>query len=139
MRKIGFVENGTIPVEQVSKEDQTTSPIANISVITQVLLTAKKLKVLDRISDQQARTRTRVYDEIRDHISVKHRPTFKELRDELRKYYKDYDDYLEKGKNKDSEILLNTSTSNYSKLPKPKNEENFERELEELTEYFSHI
>ncbi|RHZ85403.1 hypothetical protein Glove_66g113 [Diversispora epigaea] len=28
---------------------------------------------------------------------------------------------------------------NYSKLPKPKNEENFERELEELVESFSHI
>ncbi|RHZ66105.1 hypothetical protein Glove_309g155 [Diversispora epigaea] len=28
---------------------------------------------------------------------------------------------------------------NYSNLPKPKNKENFERELEELTEYFSHI
>ncbi|RHZ86277.1 hypothetical protein Glove_52g37 [Diversispora epigaea] len=28
---------------------------------------------------------------------------------------------------------------NYSKLPKPKNEENFERELEELTKSFSHI
>ncbi|RHZ80043.1 hypothetical protein Glove_139g183 [Diversispora epigaea] len=27
----------------------------------------------------------------------------------------------------------------YSKLPKPKNEENFERELEELTKFFSHI
>ncbi|RHZ70945.1 hypothetical protein Glove_264g15 [Diversispora epigaea] len=28
---------------------------------------------------------------------------------------------------------------NYSKLPKPKNEENFEREIEELTKSFSHI
>ena len=28
---------------------------------------------------------------------------------------------------------------NYSKLPKPKNEENFEKELEELTKSFSHI
>ncbi|RHZ85976.1 hypothetical protein Glove_57g40 [Diversispora epigaea] len=28
---------------------------------------------------------------------------------------------------------------NYSKLPKPKNKENFERELEELTKSFSHI
>ncbi|RHZ69974.1 hypothetical protein Glove_276g29 [Diversispora epigaea] len=28
---------------------------------------------------------------------------------------------------------------NYSKLPKPKNEENLERELEELTKSFSHI
>ncbi|RHZ84033.1 hypothetical protein Glove_86g39 [Diversispora epigaea] len=28
---------------------------------------------------------------------------------------------------------------NYSKLPKPKNEENFKRELEELTKSFSHI
>ncbi|RHZ81862.1 hypothetical protein Glove_117g79 [Diversispora epigaea] len=78
--------------------------------------------------------------------------------------------YLEEGKNKDSEIVIqikkaeefsanqestNTTTTtplnyqthpqaiytsrllNYSKLPKPKNEENFERELEELTESMS--
>ncbi|RHZ65622.1 hypothetical protein Glove_313g65 [Diversispora epigaea] len=117
---------------------------------------------------------------------VTHRPTFEELRDELYKYY---DDYLEKGKNKDSEIViqikkaeefsenqnhglgsiwksisrilahwreestnmrtketqspLNYQTHpeaiytsrliNYSCLPKPKNEEIFEKELEELT------
>ncbi|RHZ69932.1 hypothetical protein Glove_276g8 [Diversispora epigaea] len=109
---------------------------------------------------------------------VTHRPTFKELKDELKKYYWDYRDYLYEGKNKDSEIVIqikkakefsanqestNTTTTtttttttplnyqthpqaiytsrllNYSKLPKPKNEENFERELEELTKSFSHI
>ena len=103
---------------------------------------------------------------------VTHRPTFKELEDELSKYYWDYDFYLKEEKNKDSEIVIqikkaeefsanqestNTTTTtplnyqthpqaiytsrllNYSKLPKPKNEENFERELEELTKSFSHI
>ncbi|RHZ71355.1 hypothetical protein Glove_259g7 [Diversispora epigaea] len=103
---------------------------------------------------------------------VTHRPTFEELNEELRKYYYDYYDYLEEGKNKDSEIVIqikkaeefstnqestNTTTTtttslnyqthpqaiytsrllNYSKLPKPKNEENFEKELEELTESMS--
>ncbi|RHZ83822.1 hypothetical protein Glove_87g245 [Diversispora epigaea] len=98
---------------------------------------------------------------------VAHRPTFEELYDELWKYYNDYRNYLEKGKNEDSEIVTqikkveefsanqestNTTTTtttplnyqthpqaiytsrllNFSKLPKPKNEENFERELEEL-------
>ncbi|RHZ80192.1 hypothetical protein Glove_139g279 [Diversispora epigaea] len=107
---------------------------------------------------------------------VTHRPTFKELSDELYKYYNDYYYYLNEGKNKDSEIVIqikkaeefsanqestNTTTTTtttplnyqthpqaiytsrllnyYSKLPKPKNEENFERELEELTKSFSHI
>ncbi|RHZ89783.1 hypothetical protein Glove_10g18 [Diversispora epigaea] len=99
---------------------------------------------------------------------VTYRPTFKELTNELGKYHKDYNDYL--NENKDSEIIIqikkaeefsanqestNTTTTatttplnyqthpqaiytsrllNYAKLPKPKNEENFERELEELTE-----
>ncbi|RHZ78466.1 hypothetical protein Glove_164g32 [Diversispora epigaea] len=91
---------------------------------------------------------------------VTNRPTFKELFQELWKYYDDYFD------NKNSEIgiqienskklsrnlgLINSTTPtplnyqthpqaiytsrllNFSKLPKPKNEENFERELEELT------
>ncbi|RHZ64768.1 hypothetical protein Glove_320g50 [Diversispora epigaea] len=109
---------------------------------------------------------------------VTYRPTFKELKDELEKYYDDYFNYLEFGENKDSEIVIqikkvekfsanqgstNTTTTtttttttplnyqthpqaiytsrllNYSKLPKPKNEGNFERELEELTKSFSHI
>ncbi|RHZ77168.1 hypothetical protein Glove_184g19 [Diversispora epigaea] len=104
---------------------------------------------------------------------VTYRPTFKELPGELRKYYWDYDYYLKKGGNEDSEIVIqikkaeefsanqestnstNSTTTtpfnyqthpqaiytsrllNYSKLPKPKNEENFERELEELTESMS--
>ncbi|RHZ64791.1 hypothetical protein Glove_320g37 [Diversispora epigaea] len=121
---------------------------------------------------------------------VTHRPTFEELNKELYKYYDDYRDYLDKEKNKDSEIVIqikkveelsanqnyslrsiwknishilvhwgeessNTVTStttthlnyqthpeaiytsrliNYSSLPKPKNEEIFEKELEELTQ-----
>ncbi|RHZ87619.1 hypothetical protein Glove_33g65 [Diversispora epigaea] len=103
------------------------------------------------------------------------RPTFKELNNELQKYYWDYRDYLEYNKNKDLEIVIqikkaeefsanqestNTTTIttttplnyqthpqaiytsrllNYSNLPKPKNEENFERELEELTKSFYQI
>ncbi|RHZ85804.1 hypothetical protein Glove_60g61 [Diversispora epigaea] len=105
---------------------------------------------------------------------VTNRPTFEELEDKLFKYYFDYRDYLDEGKNIDSEIVLQikkaeefsanqestnatttttttplnyqthpqaiyTSRLNFSKLPKPKNEENFERELEELTKSFSHI
>ncbi|RHZ73557.1 hypothetical protein Glove_230g199 [Diversispora epigaea] len=67
---------------------------------------------------------------------------------------------MRQGENKDSEIVIQikkaeefknqpiqqpqlraiyTSQLNFSKLPKPKNEENFEKELEELTESFSHI
>ncbi|RHZ78376.1 hypothetical protein Glove_165g18 [Diversispora epigaea] len=100
---------------------------------------------------------------------VTHRPTSEELYDELFKYWNDYYSYLNKGKNKNSEIVIqikkaeefstnqeSTNTTNtttitphnyqthpqaiytsrlldFSKLPKPKNEENFERELEELT------
>ncbi|RHZ87372.1 hypothetical protein Glove_37g183 [Diversispora epigaea] len=99
---------------------------------------------------------------------VTHRPTFKELCDELWKYDDDYSYYLECGENKDSEIVIqiekaeefsanqestNTTTTttptplnyqthpqaiytsrlNFSNLPKPKNEENFEKELEKLT------
>ncbi|RHZ89404.1 hypothetical protein Glove_15g2 [Diversispora epigaea] len=37
---------------------------------------------------------------------VTYRPTFKELYDELNKYYIDYVDYLIKGKNKNSEIVI---------------------------------
>ncbi|RHZ85103.1 hypothetical protein Glove_71g27 [Diversispora epigaea] len=104
---------------------------------------------------------------------VTHRPTFKELYNELLEYYYDYKNYL-KGKNKAKIVIqikkaeefsanqesTNTTTTttttplnyqthpqaiytsrllNYSKLPKPKNEENFERELEELTKSFSYI
>ncbi|RHZ87079.1 hypothetical protein Glove_40g56 [Diversispora epigaea] len=99
---------------------------------------------------------------------VTYRPTFEELKDELKKYLYDYNGYLHNGK--DSEIVIqikkaeefsanqestNATTTtplnhqthpqaiytsrllNYSKLPNPKNEENFERELEELTESMS--
>ncbi|RHZ87068.1 hypothetical protein Glove_40g68 [Diversispora epigaea] len=101
---------------------------------------------------------------------VTYRPTFEELKDELKKYFDDYCRYLEDRKNKDSEIViqfkkaeefsanqestnstittpLNYQTHpqaiytsrllNFSKLPKPKNEENFERELEELIKFTS--
>ncbi|RHZ89587.1 hypothetical protein Glove_13g125 [Diversispora epigaea] len=103
---------------------------------------------------------------------VTHRPTFKEVRDELWKYKNEYEDYLYWGKNKDSEIGIqikkaeefsanqeSTNTKitttiplnyqthpqaiytsrllNYSNLPKPKNEQNFERELDELTKSIS--
>ncbi|RHZ87180.1 hypothetical protein Glove_40g87 [Diversispora epigaea] len=97
---------------------------------------------------------------------VTYRPTFDELKDELRKYFDDYYKYLEDRKNKDSEIVIqikkaeefsanqestNSTTTtplnyqthpqaiytsrllNFPKLPKPKNEENFEKKLEELT------
>ncbi|RHZ82821.1 hypothetical protein Glove_103g66 [Diversispora epigaea] len=100
---------------------------------------------------------------------VTHRPTFKELFDELDKYRRDYNDYLKFGTNKDSEIVIqikkaeefsanqestNATTTttttplnyqthpqaiytsrllNFSKLPKPKNEENFKKKLEEST------
>ncbi|RHZ77889.1 hypothetical protein Glove_169g33 [Diversispora epigaea] len=91
---------------------------------------------------------------------VTNRPTFEELEDKLFKYYFDYRNYFEYGKNKDSEIVIQikkaeefsanqestnstiTTPLNYqthpqaiytSRLPKPKNEENFEKELGELT------
>ncbi|RHZ78843.1 hypothetical protein Glove_155g107 [Diversispora epigaea] len=105
---------------------------------------------------------------------VTHRPSLRELWNELEKYHSDYRNYLNKEKNKDSEIVIqikkaeefsanqestNTTTTtttplncqthpqaiytsrllNYSKLPKPKNEENFENELEELTKLFSKV
>ncbi|RHZ79212.1 hypothetical protein Glove_151g62 [Diversispora epigaea] len=92
-----------------------------------------------------------------------HRPTFYELREELQKYYKDYKENNHKKTNEitiqieNSEkvsknlTLLNSTTPtpmnykthpeaiytsrllNYSSLPKPKNDENFEKELEVLT------
>ncbi|RHZ73759.1 hypothetical protein Glove_229g52 [Diversispora epigaea] len=104
---------------------------------------------------------------------IPHRPTSEELWSELDQYYSDYY-YLKKGKNKDSEIVIQikkaeefsanqestnittTTTTplnyqthpraiytsrllNYTNLPKPKNEENFERELEELTRSMSNL
>ena len=42
---------------------------------------------------------------------VTHRPTFEELYDELFEYHKDYRDYLEEGKNKDSEIVIQIENS----------------------------
>ncbi|RHZ69219.1 hypothetical protein Glove_286g6 [Diversispora epigaea] len=98
---------------------------------------------------------------------VTYRPTFEELEDELEKYWSDY--YSGSNKYSEIIIQIkkaeefsanqestNTTTTplnyqthpqaiytsrllNYSKLPKPKNEENFERELEELTKSFFHI
>ncbi|RHZ85058.1 hypothetical protein Glove_71g72 [Diversispora epigaea] len=100
---------------------------------------------------------------------VTHRPTFKGLRDELDKYRNDYlyeeknkDSEIRIQIKKAEEFSANQESTNtttttplnyqthpqaiytsrllnYSKLPKPKNEENFERELEELTKSFSQI
>ncbi|RHZ64815.1 hypothetical protein Glove_320g19 [Diversispora epigaea] len=87
---------------------------------------------------------------------VTHRPTSRELHDELYKYFGDYEDYFRYGKKKSTNTIATTTPTplnyqthpkaiytsrllNYSNLPKPKNEENFERELEELTESFTHI
>ncbi|RHZ80006.1 hypothetical protein Glove_139g394 [Diversispora epigaea] len=97
---------------------------------------------------------------------VTHRPTFEELENELVKYnYYNKDSEIviqikkaeEFSANQESTNTTTTTTTtplnyqthpqaiytsrllNYSKLPKPKNEENFERELEELTKSFSHI
>ncbi|RHZ85971.1 hypothetical protein Glove_57g91 [Diversispora epigaea] len=68
------------------------------------------------------------YTKAADDARVTYRPTFEELDDELRKYYYNYNDYLKEEKNKDSEIQIYTSRLNFSKLPKPKNEENFGKE-----------
>ncbi|RHZ87080.1 hypothetical protein Glove_40g99 [Diversispora epigaea] len=94
---------------------------------------------------------------------VTHRPTFDELYDELMKYSLDYynkdseiviqikkaEEFSEnqESTNATTTTPLNYQTHpqaiytsrllNYSKLPNPKNEENFERELEELTESMS--
>ncbi|RHZ80068.1 hypothetical protein Glove_139g31 [Diversispora epigaea] len=99
---------------------------------------------------------------------ITHRPTYNELYDELGKYYYDFYDkdseikiQIKKAEefsaNQESTNTTTTTTTtplnyqthpqaiytsrllNFSKLPKPKNEENFERELEELTKSFSHI
>ncbi|RHZ84518.1 hypothetical protein Glove_80g28 [Diversispora epigaea] len=95
---------------------------------------------------------------------ITHRPTFKELCKELTKYYWNYWEY---GKNNNNEITIQikeaeefsknqTTTTpmnykthpqaiytsrflNFSNLPKPKNEENFEIKLEELTKSFYQI
>ncbi|RHZ88738.1 hypothetical protein Glove_21g106 [Diversispora epigaea] len=96
---------------------------------------------------------------------VTHRPTFEELYEELVKYRRDYWENNCKNNNeitiqinfdkKFSKNLSNTATINpynyqthpqaiytsrllnYSGLPTPKNDENFERELEEITKFTS--
>ncbi|RHZ83530.1 hypothetical protein Glove_91g54 [Diversispora epigaea] len=97
---------------------------------------------------------------------VTHRPTFEELFDELKKYYNDYRNdkdseiriQIENSEKLSKNLGLANSTTptplnyqthpqaiytsrllNFSKLPKPKNEENFERELEELTKFMSNL
>ncbi|RHZ85137.1 hypothetical protein Glove_71g107 [Diversispora epigaea] len=97
---------------------------------------------------------------------VTNRPTFTELYYELQKYWignKDSEIVIQIKKAEEfsaNQESINTTTTttttplnykthpqaiytsrllNYPKLPKPKNEENFERELEELTKSFSHI
>ncbi|RHZ85757.1 hypothetical protein Glove_60g91 [Diversispora epigaea] len=90
---------------------------------------------------------------------VSHRPTFEELENELKKYSYDYHNdkdsefriQIENSEKLSKNLGLINSTPtplnyqthpqaiytsrllNFSKLPKPKNEENFERKLEELT------
>ncbi|RHZ64827.1 hypothetical protein Glove_320g138 [Diversispora epigaea] len=94
---------------------------------------------------------------------VTHRPTFEELYDELDKYVKDCKENEYKNHNEitiqienseklsknprltnsttptpmdyktHSEAIYTSRLLNYSSLPKPKNDENFEKELEELT------
>ncbi|RHZ51189.1 hypothetical protein Glove_482g38 [Diversispora epigaea] len=98
-------------------------------------------KIPFRIPKLITRTIMRCWD-----ARVTHRLTFRELSEELEKYYDDYADYLRE----ESANTTNTTTTtplNYqthphaiytSRLPKPKNEENFEKELEELTKSFSH-
>ncbi|RHZ80121.1 hypothetical protein Glove_139g358 [Diversispora epigaea] len=95
---------------------------------------------------------------------IMHRPTFKELKKELGKYYWEYcnnnnDNNKEitiqiREAEKFSKNQTSTTPKNYkihpqafytsrllkfSNLPKPKNEENFEKKLEELTESFYQI
>ena len=91
---------------------------------------------------------------------ITHRPTFDELFNELYKYQDDYRNKIneitiqikeaeEFSKNQTTTTTLNYKTHpqaiytsrllNFSNLPKPKNEENFERELEELTKSMSDL
>ncbi|RHZ69997.1 hypothetical protein Glove_276g51 [Diversispora epigaea] len=93
------------------------------------------------------------------------RPTFEELYEELKKYHDDYlnntdiitiqiKEAKEFSKNQEAADITTTTPLNYrthpqaiytsrllsfSNLPKPKNEENFGKQLEELSESFSHI
>ncbi|RHZ82713.1 hypothetical protein Glove_104g23 [Diversispora epigaea] len=99
---------------------------------------------------------------------ITHRPTFDELFKELLKYSNEYQENKfennneitiqikeaeEFSKNQTTDTITITPTNyethpqaiytsrllDFSNLPKPKNEENFEKKLEELTESFSHI
>ncbi|RHZ79181.1 hypothetical protein Glove_151g43 [Diversispora epigaea] len=100
-------------------------------------------------------------------VRVTHRPTFEELNKELQKYYKDYKGNKHEKTNEitiqiensekasKNKILINSTAPtpmnykthpeaiytsrllDYSSLPKPKNDENFEKELEELTKFTS--
>ncbi|RHZ55103.1 hypothetical protein Glove_420g120 [Diversispora epigaea] len=89
---------------------------------------------------------------------ITHRPTFEELEKELGKYYDDYRNNNneitiqikeEFSKNQTTTTPLNYKTHpqaiytsrllNFSNLPKPKNDENFEKKLEELTKSFYQI
>ncbi|RHZ60291.1 hypothetical protein Glove_355g24 [Diversispora epigaea] len=85
---------------------------------------------------------------------VTHRPTFEEL-EELYKYWEDYNNYLISANQESTNTTTTTITPlnykthpqaiyigrllNFSNLQKPKNEENFERELEELTKSRSNL
>ncbi|RHZ75662.1 hypothetical protein Glove_212g170 [Diversispora epigaea] len=99
-------------------------------------------------------------------VRITHRPTFEDLHEELKKYWEDYNsknnneitiqikEAEEFSKNQTTtDTTITTSTNykthpqaiyisrilNFSNLPKPKNDENFEKKLEELTESFYQI
>ncbi|RHZ89586.1 hypothetical protein Glove_13g124 [Diversispora epigaea] len=66
---------------------------------------------------------------------VTHRPTFKELAIELKEYRRLVSSTTTTPLNYQThpQAIYTSRLLNFSKLPKPKNEENFENELEELT------
>ncbi|RHZ84215.1 hypothetical protein Glove_84g30 [Diversispora epigaea] len=79
---------------------------------------------------------------------VTHRPTIEELHDELWKYWSDYRANQKSTNTKTTtplnhqihpQTIYTSRLLDFSKPPKPKNEENFERELEELTKSMSNL
>ncbi|RHZ70115.1 hypothetical protein Glove_275g19 [Diversispora epigaea] len=71
---------------------------------------------------------------------VTHRPTFNELHVESKsRINQHYNNYAPLNYQTHPLAIYTNRLLNYSKLLKPKNEENFERELEELTKSLSHI
>ncbi|RHZ48717.1 hypothetical protein Glove_543g29 [Diversispora epigaea] len=68
---------------------------------------------------------------------VTHRPTFEELFEDKSRINQ-YNNATTPLNYQTHPAIYTSRLLNYSNLPKPKNKENFERELEELTESFSH-